>query len=201
VNARPFLAARRRPALLFVLPLTAVLGLSACGGSAKSNTAAATTTTVAGRASGGSAARAKFTSCLEAHGVPASQATRGSGFRGGGAGAGGSTPPTPPTTTAAYGAAFQACRSDLPTGPGRGGLQNTAAGRAYLQCLQLHGVTVPSTVPSTGSTATPGGGGAPGGGFASNPSFQAARTACAALAPTPGGGSGGSSTSSPTSAS
>jgi hypothetical protein len=82
-----------------------------------------------------------------------------------------------------YAAAAQACRSDLPT-RGTGGFQNSAAGRAYLQCLQLHGVTVP-TNPAGGA---PAGSGAGAGGFSSNPNFQAARQACASLAPSGSGG-------------
>ena len=179
VLPRRLTASRRLPVLL--LPLFAVVALAtACGGSSKPSSSPTTAPGSGSGAAGFAASRAKFTSCLEAHGVPASQATQSFGFRRGSGGSGStSSTSTPPTTTATYSAAFQACRSDLPT-RGSGGFQNSAAGRAYLQCLQLHGVTVPST--STG--AAPGGAG--GGGFNSNPNFQAARQACASLAPTGG---------------
>ncbi|HET6965822.1 MAG TPA: hypothetical protein VFH58_13690 [Acidimicrobiales bacterium] len=168
--------------------------VTACGGSSKASSAHTTTTTTAGNAAF-AASRAKFVSCLEAHGVPASEATRPFGFRRGadaspGASASSVSPPpsTPPTTDAIFGAAFATCRSDLPTGPGRGGdFTNTAAGRAYLQCLQLHGVSVPSTtVPGQGFRS-----------FATDPNFQKARVACAALAPTRPGGGASSTTSLP----
>lgn len=208
MRPRPFAAAApRRPPLLTVsgfVGLAALVALlAACGGSSKASSARTTTTTTAGNAAF-AASRAKFVSCLEAHGVPASEATRPLGFRRGAGGAAGSTgssnssapsgssgsapSSTPPTTDAAFGAAFSACRSDLPTGPGRGGdFTNTAAGRAYLQCLQLHGVTVPSTT-------------APGQGFrsfANDPNFQKARVACAALAPARPGAGTSSTTSLP----
>lgn len=171
---------RHRLAVL-TLPLLGIVMLAAaCGGSSKANSASTTPTTAGGAGRGFAAARAKFTSCLESHGVPSSQASQAfGGFRRGSA----SSPSTPPTTSATYGAAFQACRSDLPARGAGGGFTNSAAGRAYLQCLQLHGVTVPSTPSGSGS-------GGPGSGFGalnSNPNFQAARQACASLAPTRGG--------------
>lgn len=189
------------PGRLFVLvlPLLAVAGLAtACGGGGTKAASVPTTTTPPSSASSRAAARARLTSCLEAHGVPASEANLGFGFRRS-SGSGTSSTSTPPTTTATFAAAFQACRADLPAGPGQGGFQfqNSTAGRAYLQCLELHGVTVPSTPPTTGGAtgANPGGGFA---GLANNPNYQAARTACAALAPTRTGGSDStSSTSSP----
>lgn len=187
------------PGRLFVLvlPLLAVAGLAtACGGGGTKAASVPTTTTPPSSAASRAAARARLTSCLEAHGVPASEANLGFGFR---RSSGTSSTSTPPTTTATFAAAFQACRADLPAGPGQGGFQfqNSTAGRAYLQCLELHGVTVPSTPPTTGGAtgANPGGGFA---GLANNPNYQAARTACAALAPTRTGGSDStSSTSSP----
>jgi hypothetical protein len=190
------------PGLLMALPLLAVTALAAgCGGSAKTSSASTTTAPAAGTPA--TAARAKFTSCLEAHGVPASEAAQGFGFR---RGAGSSTPSstvTPPTTSAAFAAAFQACRSDLPARFGNGGLQNTAAGRAYLQCLQLHGVTLPSTPPTSAGGSPAGTAPTPGGAFrslSSNPAYQAARTACAALAPARGSGPNGVSSTSSSSA-
>jgi hypothetical protein len=180
-------------ALLAPAILATAVFLTACGGSTKSGAAATTTTTTprAGGSASFAAARARFTSCLEAHGVPASEATRGfGGRRGTGStvtGPSSSTPSTPPTTNAAYAAAFAACRSDLPSGfGGGGGFQNSAAGRAYLQCLQLHGVTIPSTPPSAPGASTPST--RPNfGSLANNPKFQQARAACAALAPSRSG--------------
>ena len=199
---------RWRASRLVMLPAVAAVAIvaGACSGGGTKTGSASTTTaapasvsspsasTPAGSA-GFAAARARYTSCMEAHGVPASEANAGFGRRGGLGPNAGSTPPstaTPPTTTAVFGAAFTACRSDLPT-RGAGGfanLQNSAAGRAYLQCLQLHGVTVPSGPPTTAaasssssrSATTPGAGG----GLASNPAFAAARQACAPLAPAAG---------------
>lgn len=180
--------------IVLAVPLAVVTALAAgCGGSAGNAARSSTPTTAPGGTPSAAGARSRFTSCLEAHGVPASEATRGFGFRRGAvpASAGGSEPSstsTPPTTSAAFAAAFQACRSELPARPG-GGFQNSAAGRAYLQCLQLHGVTIP-TAPA-GSAQTPGGFRS----LTSNPAFQAARTACAALAPSRAGPPGTTSTS------
>ena len=193
------------PALLLLVPLSALTALAAgCGGSTKTSAATTTTAPAAGSNGAAAAARAKFTSCLESHGVPASEATGGFGFRRpASSSSSSSAPSTPPSTSAAYAAAFQACRSDLPARFGAGGLQNSAAGRAYLQCLQLHGVTLPSTPPTsaggTSTGSTPGAGSNPGTNFrslTSNPAYQAARTACAALAPNRGAGAGGSSSTS-----
>lgn len=196
MRPRHYPGAGRSP-LLLVLPVVATMALAAgCGGSSRPAAASATTTAPASgaRSPAATAARAKFVSCLEAHGVPASEATRPFGFRRA-PGAGSTSTSSPPTTSAAFAAAFRACRSDLPARRGGfGALKNTAAGRAYLQCLQLHGVTVPSTPSGTAN-----GGSVPGGAFGagSNPNFQAARTACAALAPhRTGGGTGPGSTTS-----
>lgn len=190
---RPTLPHSGRAALLVLLPLAVTVLAAGCGGGTKGVSAATTTTTAPGTA------RARFTACLEAHGVPAAEATRGFGLRRnpGNGSAGTAASSTPPTTTAGFGAAFQACRSDLPRGSGAGAFRNTAAGRAYLQCLQLHGVTIPTTVPgSAPRTGTGGGFGA----IASNPAFQSARAACAALAPNRDRAPGGSASTTPTTA-
>ncbi len=114
------------------------------------------------------------------------------------------TPPSLPAgvTQAQYQAALQACRSQLPAGGGGfgGGGANSAALAAYRNCLQLHGVTLPAagqrpagqpggtgqTPASTAgsSTSQPGFGGL----NTSDPTVQAAMTACASLRParTPG---------------
>lgn len=191
-----------------ILPLLAVgILASACGGgSTKASTASqsTTTTTASGGASAQRADFAKYTSCLEAHGVPASDVNQGFGGRRNGAPGSSSSPSTatPPTTTAAEASARAACRADLPTGGfggfGRsGGFGNSTADKVYLQCLEAHGVTVPST-PTTvaGSTATTVARGT-GGGFANNPAFQAARQACASLLPAGAGGGSTTSTTAP----
>lgn len=186
----------RHSAWVFVVILAAVAGLAAaCGsGSTKAASPSTSTTTHTAGSSSFTAARAKFTSCLESHGIPASEATSGFGRRGGFGqnGTGGTTASTatPPTTNAAFAAAFAACRSDLPTGGagGFGNFQNSTAGKAYLQCLQLHGVTLPST-PTTAAGSSPTSGPPANRSFASNPKFAAARQACASLAPTRNGSS------------
>jgi len=176
----------------------ASLGLlaAACGGgstkaSAPTTSAAATTTAPA---AGGSstASRAEFTSCLEAHGVPASAATTfgggARGFRPGGAGSASGTAGTPGGTATGsptggpgagafsqYSAAFAACRSDLPSG-GAFRVANSPQFAAYRNCLSAHGVTAPTgSVPSTANTS----GSAP----TTNAAFAAARAACAPLLP------------------
>ena len=129
--------------------------------------------------------------------MPVSQATQGFGFgRPGGFGpgstssstvAGGTGATTRPTVSSTLRAAFQACRSDLggAFGGGSGARFNSPADQAYRQCLQVHGVTLP-TFPANGSGGVTPGSTPPGGGLSSlanNPQYQAARTACAALLP------------------
>lgn len=96
---------------------------------------------------------------------------------------------TRPTIPAKYQAAVQACASLRPTGGFGGGGFTGAQAAAYRNCLQIHGVTLP-----TPSTTTPGqapptnqAGAGPGSQLANNPKFQAARQACASLLPTRGG--------------
>ena len=63
-----------------------------------------------------------------------------------------------------------------------GGGANNPLTAAYRNCLQLHGVTLPTTPTTTpGQTRPTGGFG--GGQFANNPTFQAAQKACANLLP------------------
>ncbi|MDQ2727045.1 MAG: hypothetical protein M3Y91_04070 [Actinomycetota bacterium] len=113
-------------------------------------------------------------------------------------------------TQAQLRAALQACRSLLPAGAGFGRGVTSPAAAAYRNCLRLHGVTFPApgsrtstttvagsstTTPAsttTSSTTTAGGGPGTGGrGLGgldtSNPTVQAALTACAPLRPAPGG--------------
>jgi hypothetical protein len=179
----------KRLGLFIALPLIAVAVLAtACGGGSTKTSSSTTpsTTTPAGSTAAGS--RAKFTQCLESHGVPASVASAGFGRRGAG-GAGGSTSSSTTGGSSTnrsslftqYQSAFTACRSDLPAGAGRPGNFNSAAFAAYRNCLEIHGVTIPTTTPGSSGT----GGGFSGGlGAASqSPAFQAAQKACASLLP------------------
>ena len=64
---------------------------------------------------------------------------------------------TRPTIPAQYQAAFTACASDRPTGGfggGEGGGFNSTAFTAYRNCLEVHGVTLPTT-PTTTPGETP----------------------------------------------
>jgi hypothetical protein len=183
-------ASRPKRALFIALPLIGVALLAtACGGGSSKASASASTptsTTAPAGSTAGAASRAKFTQCLESHGVPASVASAGFGGR---RPAGGSTSSTTNGTNGSspsgsslftqYQAAFNACRSDLPAGFGRGGGNfNSAAFAAYRNCLEIHGVTVPTTTP--GSTGGFGGGL---GAASRSPAFQAAQKACASLLP------------------
>jgi hypothetical protein len=175
---------------------------SACGGGGTKAASGSPTTTTATGASrtGGSgtfaAARAKFTSCLESKGVPANIASQTLGFgrRAGGAPPSTGSSTTRPTVPSQYQAAFQSCRSLLPTGFGA---VNATQLRAYEQCLEIHGVPVPTTTPTTAGSGAP----APGGGgfgrlgsLRNNPAYASAFQACATLLPARTG------TGSPTSA-
>lgn len=143
----------------------------------------------------------KYIQCLTSHGVPANAAGGFGGRRGPGSTSGSTVPGSQPTGTrptgtrptipAKYQAAFQACRSLRPTGAGfGGGAFNSTQFAAYRNCLQLHGVTLPTT-PTTEPGQTPpssetGGGFGAGGAFAAQantPAFQRARQACASLLP------------------
>ena len=162
------------------LPLLALSALlAACGGGSKAATAGPTTTAPAG-----SAAFAQYNQCLTSHGVPASAVNGFGGRRRAGTGTtvpGGTLSPagTRPTIPAQYQAAFQACQSLRPTGGFGGGNFNSAQFAAYRNCLQLHGVTTPTTV--AGQTAPAGGFG--GAQARDSPTFQAAQKACANLRP------------------
>jgi hypothetical protein len=64
---------------------------------------------------------------------------------------------------------------------------NSTQFAAYRNCLQIHGVTLPTTPTTTpGQTPPTSGAGSDRGGFgnlANNPTFQAAAKACASLLP------------------
>ncbi len=180
----------RRVGLFIALPLigVALLATACGGGSTKTSSSDSTSTTTPSGSTGSAAAasRAKFTQCLESHGVPASVASAGFGRRG----TNGSTSSTTTGGSSAgrsslftqYQSAFTACRSDLPAGSfGGGGNFNSAALAAYRNCLEIHGVTVPTTTP--GSTGSGGGFGGGFGAASRSPAFQAAQKACASLLP------------------
>jgi hypothetical protein len=152
----------------------------ACGGPSK---AASTSVSTTVPASAGTAARAKFVACLEAHGVPAPVAGGIFSAQRPGSETGGSTS-APTDDRTMYASALQACRSDLPSRLGSGGFRDSAAAKAYLDCLEAHGVTVPTTPPTARAGATYRSGF---GSVADNPAFKTAQAACAGLRPTFGG--------------
>jgi hypothetical protein len=150
--------------VLILLPLMAVVGvlLSACGGSTGATTAATTSTT----AKSGTNSFTAYTQCLAKNGVklptggfrPSTGGSTSStfpqgGFPGGGSpgGGGGGFRNNP-----AFAKAEKACASLRPKGGGGffggGGLTGTSATelRTYLNCLEIHGVKVPS---GTGTAA------------------------------------------------
>jgi hypothetical protein len=181
--------------IFIALPLIAVAVLAtACGGGSTKTSSSTTPSTTAPAGSTAAASRAKFTQCLEGHGVPASVASagfgrRGAGGAGGAAGSGGSTSSSTTGGSSTnrsglftqYQSAFNACRSDLPAGAGRPGNFNSAAFAAYRNCLEIHGVTIPTTTP--GSSGTSGGFSGGLGAASQSPAFQAAQKACASLLP------------------
>ena len=169
-------AATRRGTLCALLVLVS-LAAAACGGAAPtaSSSSALPATSLSPEMAG---ARSRFVECLETHGVPAEVASWGFGDllpR-----AGSPSPTTPMTVKAAnqYRGAFETCRGQLPT-RGLGGMRgadflNSPAGRAYVSCLQDHGMTLPA------STA------APSGAAGTSPrasDFKTAEKACAGLTP------------------
>jgi hypothetical protein len=144
-----------------------------CGATTSPSASSATTSTTATTPGAGAntAGRAAFDACLAQHGVklPPRPAGGGGGNgqppAGGGGGGGGLA-----NLTAAQRQAFTACRSKLPAGAGPrggGGRANNPAFAKYNTCLKQHGVTLgKSNDPAT---------------------FAKAQTACAKLAPVPGG--------------
>ncbi len=202
VNSTRLSTSRRGgPWLLALLPLLALsVLLTACGGSTSSATPATTTPTTAPGQASTASSLSKYTQCLTSHGVPASAdglfGRRGTGSTSGTTVPGGTastTPRTRPTIPAQYQPAFQACASLRPTGGFGGfggGAVNSAQAAAYRNCLQIHGVklpTPPTTTPGQTTTSRPpsstGGGRGGFGQFANNPTFQAAQKACASLLP------------------
>jgi hypothetical protein len=214
--------ARAKPAMFVTMfSVFALVVMAGCGGGGgtKSASAASSSASTSTVAPAGAASFAAYSKCMTSHGIPASALTRrgnGPPTTGGTAGTDGSTPPasTPdgpgngPTpslpagvTQTQYQAALDACRSQLPAGGfggggGAGGGANSAEFAAYRNCLQLHGVTLPTggqraggQPDATGQTA-PSGSTPPAGGFGglntSDPTVQAALTACMSLRPAQG---------------
>jgi hypothetical protein len=185
--------ATKRGAMV-ILPLVALATLlGACGGSSKSAATASPTTTTPSRSGAASAAFAKYTQCLESHGVPASTASSLFGGRRSGSGSSTSTPSgsapaggfTRPTIPAQYQAAFTACASDRPSfgGFGGGGFNSTALTN-YRNCLEVHGVKLPTPPTTTpGETRPTGGSGNGFGSVLGTPAGKAAAQACASLLP------------------
>lgn len=206
----------RRAGILTAAALGGALMLSACGGGspAASKTtssvarAAATTIAPAKRsASGATASFAKYASCLRQHGValPHRRPAGGTSSAPGGSTASSATAPGrfgALGSNPKFAAAAKACAGLRPTGGfGFGGAKlNSAAFASYRNCLQLHGVTLP-TRPSAASKASasatnPGStaGTGPRGVFRAlnpaNPKVAAALKACAPLRPNAGATAG-----------
>jgi hypothetical protein len=196
-----------------VFSVFALIVIAGCGGGGTKSAASSSTSTSTPAATGasGAAGFAAYSKCMTSHGIPASALTR----RGNGppttgtdgsappanSGGGSGNPPTPSlpagVTQAQYQAALDACRSQLPAGggagAGAGGGANSAEFAAYRNCLQLHGVTLPTggqrpsgQTATTGQTATAPPAGGLGGLNTSDPTVQAALTACMSLRPAQG---------------
>ncbi len=145
------LRARARAAALAAPPVLVAVATAACGGGTTGASSSKTTTTVPGAAS-----ESAFRACLQQHGVtlpsrPAgSTGAGGGGFGGGGFGGGGSGG-SGFSGNSQFAAAFQACASLRPKGTGTGGFlgggssTEALALKTYLNCLSIHGVTVPSS--------------------------------------------------------
>jgi hypothetical protein len=188
----------RRARLVFGgMAFAAMLALSACGGGTSHAATVATSTTVAGGGNGQFGRRlSAFRDCMSSHGVTLPQRNRqgdggppsttpGETFRprnGGGFGGGRFLTPPAGVDAAKYTAALNACRSQLPTGFGNGGLNSTAFG-AFTSCMKDHGVTISGP-----------------GGFRglnrNDPKVQSALTTCGVLLPA--GFNGGRSTATTT---
>lgn len=150
----------------------------AAGACDRGSTTTSSSAPTAALPSSASAARTRFMSCLESHGVPPSVASAGFGDLRPLARSPASTPPSTMPAATSYSGAFEACRSQLPS-PGLGGLRgtgflNSSAGRAYLSCLEAHGLTLPASTSTQTNSA---------GSFAGITNFRSAEKACTNLAP------------------
>ncbi len=200
------LGARRRRLLLTpVVLIGGVLLLAACGGGGSHAGAAtnSTSTTPDGRGPGGGfrSALTAFRDCMASQGVTLPQRTPrstvpgetrpsftpGSGFPGGGGFGGGgfgarfaTRPAGLNVSDSKYAAAYNACKSKLPSFNGNGGgFLNNSAFQAYFSCLKDHGVTIDANNFRSINR--------------SDPKVQAAMTTCRPLLPQGGFGRGGSS--------
>jgi hypothetical protein len=185
-----------------VLAVGASLVLAGCGGGSASSPASATSPSTTGGASTANGTQSDLRSCLKQHGIdlPAGNGFgrgAGAGAPSGASGASGATPGsfpagrTRPSLPAgvdqqAFRNALQACGGGNRNG--RGGA-NSQAFTAYLSCLSDHGVTVPtstSTSGTSGSTSGPQAGGGALSAVRRDPQFAAANKTCQVLLPTPG---------------
>lgn len=189
--------ALRAGASVAVLASGALL-LAACssGGSGSSGPKAASSTTAPASPSASRAAdMAAYRDCLAQHGVklpsfspgagrasdgpggrPSGRPSGRGGFGGGGFPGFGGASADPATQKA-----LQACQSLRPQFD-RGGGADSSAFQAFTSCLKDHGVTLPTTSPSPGSTARPRG--MYGAGLdTSDPRTAAAYDTCKALLP------------------
>ena len=163
----------RRPLPVLVFALFGAL-LAACGGGGSGTKTAASNATTTPTTGGNNFAA--YAQCMQAHGGQARQRPNSSSSS-----TSSTSAPSSTVDQATQQAAQQACASLRPAGSGGGGaLGNSPQAAAYRNCLQQHGVTVPTGGQTPGATDS---GGAPGGSFTSNPAFQAAQQACAALRP------------------
>jgi hypothetical protein len=176
---------RSRTFRILALAVGAALALGACGGSSNAASSSTTSPTTPTSAGATGARNAAFTTCLAQHGV--TLPSGGFGQPGGGQGTGTGTPGSRPALSAKQQSALGACRSKLPNGGGGGGRfpgggANPQALQAYLSCLGVLGVTVPTS--TSGSTA--GGRGSALGAVRNDPKFTSANKTCAPLLPTSG---------------
>jgi len=165
--------------------------LAACGSSSPAGSKANASTSK----SSGTASLTAYTNCLKQHGVTLPNFANGSGPPGGGGSVPSGTPPSfGPGGSAPAGGNFgnnpkfqkaaTACKNLRPSGssgfggPGGSGGFNSSSFAAYRNCLNLHGVTLPTRGAASGAGSTP-----PTTFDQSSPTVKAALAACAALQP------------------
>ena len=189
VHRRRISRSRLAVLLVGVVPLA----LAACGSSSANGSSTSTTKP------SGTASETAYASCLKQHGVTLPNFSH----RTGGTSTGGETPPSFTPGSGSFpggpgGGGFQnnpkfqkaatACKSLRPKGGfgrfgGSGGFNSTAFA-AYRNCLELHGVTLPTGGRTPTGSTQPTGSSPPTTFDQSSPSVQAALQACAALRPT-----------------
>lgn len=184
--------ARRRATIIGVLLAAVALLAAACGGSggaaSSSGKSGSTPTSTHASKSRPSSSDSAFIACLRRHGVNVSSfGHRPTGGVGSGPSFG-----TGGFNDSSFSGAFSACAKYRPSGASGFGGRNRTAYTAYRNCLERHGVTLPSGgffaasgSPSANALNT------------SNPKVKAALSACAALRPSFAGFGGPSSSSNP----